>query len=844
MALFISQSPTSPQLLFDTRPDFVSNLESITTHVAHAAHPSSGQASMTFAIYGKWGSGKSTSLRFLERSIRERAESEHLDVEICQVDSPLWERLADARAALAYEIVQTVSSKAFDSVTQSMEGVAGRDPSALPSEQGLKRLIDFLEIFKNSPATPMLERWMRDQVIRSYREGQRAHAGETVTALQQAVTTRTLIILIDDLDRCNRSFTADMLKATSYWQSVEGLSIFFVIAADKSHLVEAIREHGERGAQDPAQALEKYVHLSVEMPSFLDTPDEVASFLNRILDSSWEDDPAALEKKGELKDLVNKSAKSYPNCVFTPLFRSGGGGLTPRTVKHRFNTFLAEFKPEAELREEDLKQWVLKAFWPDVWWHYLWNLRLGPEQCPGWEEKTSWIDRLNNIGSDLLNLLEILQSQEISAEELAPTIGFLARKHNIDSQEIDPDLAIYLAAKPQWRTPTIGTLLYPDYKLSGQPIERRLEPIPDSGGQAGEPVGTEAALTPDNQILYRYWQAERAEEQGNRTEAARSIQEIAAIVRQGGYGTRSAGTIGNAALLAERLDDYQSALQLHLAAHQASPSHRNVAQNLVEFIIDRRLADFYDDAARLLAELRDHGRDHKPTRTALLSLRLAALTGTGFSADERSSVIESFMAQLDTEPTVAQLTEIFSIGYENLPVDIALRACRTVCEAVDSDEDKYRALRILADYLANNDSHAIEAIATDIYLYLLRTGLACLANEAEAVPVKHNLAALLNSQDYDKTAALLWEDVYRSRAGDENIRRAFAICLSGLNLETAAAAVLVGQELPTLDLTPDRLPHQFSRDVDRWWERLPVESHQPCSLPPFLATPNTEMPPK
>src|SRR5215469_18383069 len=112
------------------------------------------------------------------------------------------------------------------------------------------------------------------------------------------------------------------------------------------------------------------------MPGFLESLEEVAAFLQKLTDAAIEDGLADTDKRDELKKLLEASATSYPNCIFAPLLELDGASLTPRAVKHRFNTFMAEFKPQAGLESllaSDLKDWIIKAFWPEFWWQFIWR---------------------------------------------------------------------------------------------------------------------------------------------------------------------------------------------------------------------------------------------------------------------------------------------------------------------------------------------------------------------------------------------------------------------------------------------------------------------------------------
>jgi hypothetical protein len=150
------------------------------------------------------------------------------------------------------------------------------------------------------------------------------------------------------------------------------------------------------------------------------------------------------------------------------------------------------------------------------------------------------------------------------------------------------------------------------------------------------------------------------------------------------------------------------------------------------------------------------------------------------------------------------------------------------------DQAKYHCLRLLADLHNGGSPHQVRAKSIDIYLYLLRTGMACMAGGPGAIDVKHNLASDLIGLGYKNAAALLWESIYSDGAGDDAIRRGFGNALGEVQLMSAAAAVLIGQALPPLKLEAEVLPFPFAVNVDHWWERLSVGTYPPCSVPSFL----------
>jgi len=826
MAGLVSPSPADGRtdMLFSTRQGFLDNLKSIAGYIVQAATNTHAPSSMTFAIYGKWGAGKSSALRVLEDLIKNEAAQgqsatpdQSLTISFTYFDSPLWERFPDVRPALAYEIVRGISPKALSEIAALLGAMTGRNPAVLPADADLKRAVLFFDVLSSIPSAPVLEQWMRDTAVR--------FSGAT------GGTSHAHVVMIDDADRCSFSFTARLLAAMNYWQTTPGFSIFFIIAADHDYLLDSLRENLPHGARNPVQALEKYVHLSVNMPGFLEDIEDVGSFLEKLTDAVLDDGSMDQARREELKAIIEESVRTYPSCVFAPLLELDESSLTPRAVKHRFNTFMAEFKPQTGLDKlpvTDLKDWIIKAFWPEFWWQFIWKLKVMPRDrdTRDWDQKADWVDGLTSLGKDLLDV----RRRDRPGEDSTSALRSLAASKGVDLREIDPLLVMYLAVAPEWQRPPAGP---PGTKSSlrdtGVGISRQSdEPLipQDEDDGAGEPASVPA--TPDDRVFYYRLVAEQAHDAGDDTLARGYLVGIAEVVKEGSLQRRSAATVGNAALLAERMHDPELALELHQAANNVDPHHWNVAQNFVEFIIDEHLTGLYAHARDMLAQLQTQGARHKPERTSMLLLRFADVAGERPSPEMVQSSVDRFIRELSQDPTLTQLVRLFSLGQDNLSVDQASRACQIVCEAPSADDTvKYRTLRILGDFLAPSDEDKVEGLASDIYRYLLGTGLACFA-ESDANDVKHNLATLLSNRGFANAAALLWEEVYTTRPGDQTVRRAFAIQLDRIDREADAAKVLMGQELPALSLTAETVPYPLVTDADRWWERLTVEPHRPC----------------
>lgn len=403
---------------------------------------------------------------------------------------------------------------------------------------------------------------------------------------------------------------------------------------------------------------------------------------------------------------------------------------------------------------------------------------------------------------------------------MRPILTSLGEQNGIDFHDIDPDLAIYLAVDPVWKPPPRG--VGGEIKRTDQRTQRQAEP------EVSEQTSTPA--DEDDVVLLAYLNADQALSAGDGQDARRHLLTIRDAVRGGGLGARAASTVGNAALVSERLGDDEMALELHQAAIRLDPAHYNVLQNYIDFVTDRRLLELFPEAERLLEVLRTEGRDHKPERTLSLAMRLEIAKGTPASAlgPRIDEAVTSTLNDLVQNPSLGRLTSSLQLLSDSKQFKAVRVACKIVAEAASSDQDRYTTLRLLADTVAISDDRPDEQEAADLYVFMLQKGLACLTSQDDAVDVKHNLANLLAVMGYTNAAGLLWEEAYGRRPRDETIRRALAVLLSGLDRRSEATTVLVGQRLEPLNLVAEVLPPRFALDADAWWERLPIGQHKPC----------------
>jgi hypothetical protein len=870
---FVAQVPATPanEVLFGTRRDFKSRLEIIADHLAKPLITGESYPSMTFAIYGHWGSGKSTTLGIIEDLVRRRAAAPTVGHNASASSeapagtdptltngggetttrnlftsshyvAPLWEDVPEPRMSLTQVIVGDLLPGSLAEVVRVLRGVLGEPQTSvtLHDEREMKEAVELhFALRQLSPAPPLLEKWISETTYKLashpqaevHKHQPKVHPGADAPAEpveESGIEDRQShlhVVFIDDLDRCSRDFTAKLLAAITFWSRVENL--FFVIAVSEEHLLNSLKENMPLGARGAKEALEKYIHISVEVPPLLMSSDEVASYLENLIDEIRPDNKDEQARLDELKETIKRSAEQYRGdngCVLAPILRPApqvAARLTPRAVKDRLNRVLAEFRPQASVSEEDLKRWIIVAFWPSFWWDYLHDVegRIPESRDREWERRVMQIDDMVTLGRALRPLWGL------SSDQLSSALSHMASERgvNIDS-DIDPDLVIYLAMSPEWKRPPDGgggAVTAVDSGVGSRlPSEPKILRVP----AAQEPLESETSTSvgaADSALLY-YVLAQQALEKEDGDEVLRNLRALSNTIDDPRV-EASAATLGNGALLAEGLDD-NLARELHEAALRADPHHANVIQNFVEFILKGELEDQYERAEEMLGPLlKEIDRLERPERVRSLSLRVRLARGK--PVKELEPEIEALARSLTEKPTLQRLLAVSSLLREAGATDATRQVGRAVTEAAEDDNTRYRALRVIADALANSSLRRDEQEAADILLFLLRKGLPAIRSAEDVAAVKHNLATLLATMGFPRTAARLWLEVYRQDPTDSSVRRSFAADLNSLDLNAAAAAVLLGQSVDPPELAAEAIPHRFCPDADAWWERLPVEKY-------------------
>ncbi|HEX5370296.1 MAG TPA: P-loop NTPase fold protein [Dehalococcoidia bacterium] len=258
---------------------------------------------VTVGVFGDWGGGKTSIMRMLERDLSpENWEEGSLEAIQCRntavvyINTWQFEGYDDAKAAILSSVllqlhehkrfgakVRTRALKllkginvmrlvrlsfkygALPAAAAAATGGAAAIPAAVIAAMGLKQFFaadaasggeqksegpsvdDVSDIWKGMPQDEAID-------VRTFRK--------EFAALLKDATIDTLVVLIDDLDRCSPERIVENLEAVKLFLSVDGMA--FVIGADRRIVEHAIRSRYARPASDDRDDARRLVAREAE----------------------------------------------------------------------------------------------------------------------------------------------------------------------------------------------------------------------------------------------------------------------------------------------------------------------------------------------------------------------------------------------------------------------------------------------------------------------------------------------------------------------------------------------------------------------------------------------------
>lgn len=230
---------------------------------------------VTVGVFGDWGSGKSSLLRMARRELQAREGVATIEFSAWQFES-----YEDVKAALMQVILQRLREE---------QGVSEEAKSLVNK---LAKRVDWfyaisLAATRVATLTPPSLDELRKVVRPSEEEGGEEESQaiadfrrDFAELLREITTITTLVIFIDDLDRCMPKSIIETFEAIRLFLSVDKTA--FVIAADERIIRYAIhtRYPADGGVDIGRDYLEKIVQVPLRVPPL--TGSEVEGYLNLL----------------------------------------------------------------------------------------------------------------------------------------------------------------------------------------------------------------------------------------------------------------------------------------------------------------------------------------------------------------------------------------------------------------------------------------------------------------------------------------------------------------------------------------------------------------------------------
>jgi hypothetical protein len=234
---------------------------------------------VTIGVYGEWGSGKSSVMRLAEQLL-------------AKDNAWMYQGYDDTKAALMTKIIETLkakralSSKAKEKAKNLLTRVNWLRLTAVT----LRHVVAPLAVSQATGAPPVLSAPSAADIggIVAPPGDESASAVQTIEKLREefsdllkAAGVKTLVVFVDDLDRCVPIVVVDVLEAIKLFLSVEGTA--FVIGADENTIKQAvaIRYPQREGVEAVSKIyLEKIVQVPVHLHALGEA--EAETYLNLL----------------------------------------------------------------------------------------------------------------------------------------------------------------------------------------------------------------------------------------------------------------------------------------------------------------------------------------------------------------------------------------------------------------------------------------------------------------------------------------------------------------------------------------------------------------------------------
>lgn len=271
-------------------------------------------------IFGKWGTGKTTLMRMIEKELDKDSEKiltvwfdawryereKYLAIIpfLRQIKITLEKERTKNKKSTRWDIVRDGLEKTFTAFIESTDLSIAAVGSPASASISLQR---FISSFKSKGSAHI--------------EGEQLQFHEHVTdylknaldVLERQNPGSRIVVFVDDLDRCTPEKALEVLESIKAFFDIEG--IVYVIGMDSDsidHIVE--QKYGKDSKIKGIDYLQKIVQLPFQIPIW--KPEDISGSLDKIISKGLEDSELVYQfKRDDRKSLIVKAIEPNPRQV-------------------------------------------------------------------------------------------------------------------------------------------------------------------------------------------------------------------------------------------------------------------------------------------------------------------------------------------------------------------------------------------------------------------------------------------------------------------------------------------------------------------------------------------------
>lgn len=251
---------------------------------------------LTIGLYGSWGAGKSSLLQLIEH----RIENDKDGVVCVSLNAWQFEGYEDAKVAIMESLLKTLKEnktfleRAHDKIDKLLSRVDFLKVSKSVIQKGLPLAIGALTgnplpiainlseaSLDASDLLPKLQslksEYIKEDKEETLAENVRKFRQEFEDMLNDVSSVRTLVVIIDDLDRCSPERIIDTLEAIKLFLSVKKTT--FIVAVDQRIIEYAVNIKYPQidGFAISSDYIEKIIQLPIKIPEL--SPKDIENYL-------------------------------------------------------------------------------------------------------------------------------------------------------------------------------------------------------------------------------------------------------------------------------------------------------------------------------------------------------------------------------------------------------------------------------------------------------------------------------------------------------------------------------------------------------------------------------------